>query len=179
MFLSQCITDCKSDDHADNTTPDTLTTAIAVAEVYGWRVFAAPPDVKKSYKSERHNGAKWGATADPGEIRKDWTRWPRARIGIPTGAVNGFIVIETDTIEGHGVDGLAGLRAVEVGYGALPETRQVMSPSGSLHRYFLHPGKRIRIPNSHGLLAPGVDVKGDGGMVIGAGSVNADGRSYR
>ena len=38
------------------------------------------------------------------------------------------------------------------------------SPSGSVHRYFNWPGKKIK--NSVGKLARGVDVKGDGGMVI-------------
>jgi hypothetical protein len=155
-----------------------LTAASAAAD-YGWQVFPAHPTVKKSYKSKEHNGRNWGMTSDAAEIKADFTRWPDARIGIPTGAVNGFIVIETDTIEGHGVDGSPGLHGLEARYGALPETRRVMSPSGSVHRYFLHPGKHIKIPNNHGVIAPGVDVKGDGGMVIGAGSVNPDGRAYR
>ena len=151
--------------------------AAAFAADYGWQIFPAHPTVKKSYKSKEHNGRNWGMTGDAAEIEADFTRWPDARIGIPTGAVNGFIVIETDTIEGHGVDGSPGLQGLEARYGALPETRCVMSPSGSVHRYFLHPGKHIKIVSR--AIAPGVDVKGDGGMVIGAGSVNPDGRVYR
>jgi hypothetical protein len=153
--------------------------ACAAAADYGWQVFPAHPTDKKSYKSKEHSGRNWGMTSDAAEIKADFTRWPDARIGIPTGAINNFIVIETDTIEGHGVDGSPGLRGLEARYGALPETRWVMSPSGSVHRYLLHPGKHIKIPNSHGVIAPGVDVKGDGGMVIGAGSVNPDGRAYK
>jgi hypothetical protein len=144
------------------------------------RVFPAPPDSKKSYKSAEHsNGAKWGATADPAEVRRDFVRWPNARIGIPTGAVNAIVVIDTDTIAGgHAHDGEPELKKLEAKYGPLPQqTRRVLSPSGSKHGYFQHPGKNIKIVSR--TIAPGVDCKGDGGMVIGAGSVNPDGRAYR
>jgi hypothetical protein len=171
---------------ASETAPDesqrqpTVIAALAATTDYQWHIFPAPPDEKKSYKSEKYSGRKWGMTNDPAEVKADFARWPLARIGIPTGIINGFIVIETDTIEGHGVDGMIGFRELEAKYGPLPErTRKVMSPSGSVHRYFQHPGKGIKIVGSNGALAPGVDVKGDLQMVIGPGSVNADGRAYR
>jgi Bifunctional DNA primase/polymerase, N-terminal len=158
----------------------TLIAALAATRVYHWHIFPAPPDEKMSYKSEKYSGRKWGMTNDPAEVKADFARWPLARIGIPTGIINGFVVIETDTIEGHGVDGMIGFRELEAKYGPLPDrTRKVMSPSGSVHRYFQHPGRGIKIVGSNGALAPGVDVKGDLQMVIGAGSVNADGRAYR
>jgi putative DNA primase/helicase len=144
----------------------------------GWQIFPAPPDCKKSFKSEKHSGRKWGMTADPAEITADFTRWSRARIGIPTGAINGIVVVETDTIEGHGVDGQSALQRLEAEHGPLPDTRQVVSPSGSVHSYCLHPGRSIKIKTSASEIAAGVDVRGDGGMVIGAGSINPDGRSY-
>jgi bifunctional DNA primase/polymerase-like protein len=54
----------------------------------GWSVFPVPPGTKKSYKSaERSGGRAWGMTRDPDEICRDFTRWPDAGIGIPTGAV--------------------------------------------------------------------------------------------
>jgi len=49
--------------------------ALAYAAL-GWQIFPAPPDSKKSYKSEKHCGRKWGMTADPDEVRADFTRWP-------------------------------------------------------------------------------------------------------
>jgi hypothetical protein len=120
-----------------------------------------------------------GATADPAEIRADFARWPKARIGIPTGIENMLVVIETDTIAGgHAHDGEPELKKLEAKYGPLPQqTRRVLSPSGSKHGYFQHPGNNIKIVSR--TIAPGVDCKGDGGMVIGAGSVNPDGRAYR
>jgi hypothetical protein len=146
----------------------------------GFAVFPVPPDSKKSYKSAKYsNGARWGASSDPAEVRRDFTHWPNARIGIPTGAVNGIVVVETDTIEGHGIDGAALLAKLEADHGALPDTLTACSPSGSLHRYFLHPGRDIRIKTTASVIGSGVDVRGDGGMVIAPPSVNLDGRAYR
>ena len=143
-----------------------LTAALAYAQ-YGFCVFPAPPDCKKSFKCAEHsNGCAWGMTRDAAEITADFTRWPDARIGIPTGAINGIVVVETDTVEGHGVDGAAALAELEACHGVLPETLQAISPSGSIHRYFGHPGDGIKIRNSVSVLGVGIDVRGDGGMVI-------------
>jgi hypothetical protein len=105
-------------------------------------------------------------TRNAEEIRRDFTRWPDAGIGIPTGAVNGIIVVETDTVEGHGIDGSNSLAQLETKHGALPETLKAISPSGSVHRYFKHPGNSIKIKGSASELGAGIDVRADGGMVI-------------
>lgn len=151
---------------ADAADKRNLELALAYA-AKGWKVFPAPPGSKKSYKSEKRSGGrKWGMTSDADEIRADFTRWSNAGIGIPTGAVNGIVVVETDTVEGHGIDGAASLAQLETKHGALPETLQAISPSGSVHRYFKHPGAGAKIKNSASELGAGIDVKGDGGMVI-------------
>jgi putative DNA primase/helicase len=159
------------------------TSTLAAALVYvdrGLAVFPAASAVKKSCKSAKYsNGARWGATRDPDEVRRDFTRWTGARIGIPTGTVNGIVVIETDTIEGHGVDGAASLWALEHRHGALPDTLKAISPSGSIHRYFRHPGAAIKIKGSASEIGPGIDVRADGQMVIAPPSVNPDGGRYR
>jgi hypothetical protein len=107
----------------------------------GLRVFPVPPGTKQSHKSAEHSGGrKWGATTDDAEIKRDFTRWPEAGVGIPTGAENGFWILEADTLEGgHKFDGVASLRALEAEHGALPATRQARSPSGSIHYYFRYP----------------------------------------
>jgi hypothetical protein len=46
----------------------------------------------------------------------------------------------------------------------LPPTKQSQSPSGSIHFYFQHPGFYVKCSN--GEIAPGIDIKGDGGMVL-------------
>jgi Bifunctional DNA primase/polymerase, N-terminal len=113
----------------------------------GWHVFPAmfgPEGEKKSHKAgEYSNGNNWGATTDEAEIRRDFGRWPDA-IGIVTGAISGIFVVEADTIEGHGVDGIASLQELEAKHGALPATLMGGTPTGSIHRYFKHPARRQR-----------------------------------
>ncbi len=146
----------------------------------GLAVFPATPDRKKSYKcAARSDGRAWGMTRDPAEIAADLTRWPNARIGIPTGAINGIVVVETDTLAGHDVDGAVALAELEAKHGPLPETLQAISPSGSIHRYFQHPGSGIKIKSTASALGAGIDVRGDGGMVVAPPSINPDGREYR
>jgi hypothetical protein len=53
-----------------------------------------------------------------------------------------------------------------------------MSPSGSIHYYFKHPGSSTKIKTDSNI-APGVDVRGDGGMVIGVPSVVPGKGEYR
>lgn len=144
----------------------------------GWSVFPAPPGQKKSYKSAAHcGGRKWGKTLDLDEIRQDWERWPEANIGLPTGRDGGFWVLEADTHAGHGVDGIAALKELEGRQGQLPPTRTAISPSGSVHYYFKWP-TGFEVKNSASRIAPGVDVRGEGGMVIAPPSVRQDG-AYR
>jgi hypothetical protein len=145
--------------------PSVLEAALGYAD-RGWEIFPTPPGEKKGYKSAEHsNGRRWGATKDPEEIKRDWSRWPDAGIGIPTGPDNGIFVVDADTPEGHDVDGIASLRQLEAERGKLPKTLMAESPSGSLHLYFAWPdGATIR--NSTSKIAPGIDVRGNGGMTI-------------
>lgn len=142
-----------------------LETALAYSEL-NLEVFPVPPGTKKSYKSKKFSpdGRRWGATKSPDTIRSYWAEHPDANLGVPTGAVNGFWVLEYDTIAGgHAIDGAASLAALEAEFGPLPETRQAESPSGSVHFYFLHPG--FEIVGTPGI-RPGIDIRGDGNMVL-------------
>jgi hypothetical protein len=96
------------------------------------------------------------ATSDPATLRKLWQRHPGPLIGVPTGEVNGFDVLDVDPR--HGGDAwLAQHR------GWLPITRTHTTRSGGLHFAFQHaPGLRC----SAGKIAPGVDVRADGGFAI-------------
>jgi putative DNA primase/helicase len=147
----------------------------------GWDTFPGELDAKKSYKAAQYsNGRAWGKSRDPAEIESDSEQWPQANVGVATGAESGILVIETDTADGHGegVDGEAALAELELRLGKLPDTTMALSPSGSKHRYFQHPGEDIRIPNSASVLAPGVDVRGDGGMVFAPPSLRRGGKRY-
>nr|WP_244542014.1 bifunctional DNA primase/polymerase [Afipia sp. GAS231] len=78
--------------------------------------------------------------------------------------------MDADTVEGHGVDGIANLQALIDANGPLPETRMAESPTGSKHCYFKY-SAGVKITNSDSKLAPGVDVRGEGGMVLAPPSV--------
>jgi hypothetical protein len=71
------------------------------------------------------------------------------------------------------------LAQLEAKHGALPQTRMASSPSGSIHRYFRHTGLGTKIKTTASVIGDGIDVRGDGGMVIAPPSVNLDGRRYR
>lgn len=111
---------------------------------------------------------KWGhaATTDAAVIAEWEWRWPRANLAMPTGLRSGLVVVDLDLKDGR--DGFASLAAVEERLGALPATVTVKTPTGGEHRYFRMPVVSIR--NAAGrigeLEAPGIDVRGDGGLVI-------------
>ena len=114
---------------ADATIGPILETALAYA-TNGYYVFPVPPGTKRSYKAKAYSpeGKNWGATKDPDAIHRYWREHPEANLGVPTGADNGFWVLEYDTIAGgHAADGAASLAALEAEFGPLPATRQVES----------------------------------------------------
>jgi hypothetical protein len=155
-----------------------LEAAIAYVTERHWHVFPAPPGEKKGCTSAaRSNGNRWGATDSKSQVCEYWQEFPDANVGIATGESHIF-VLEADTVKGHEVDGLASLQALTAKYGALPDTLMAESPSGSLHHYFKAPNGR-KVWNSQSAIAPGIDVKGDGGMVIAPPSVKPKVGAYR
>lgn len=138
----------------------------------GWHVFPAPPGEKKSHVAGRFgNGQRWSATTDPDLIRQYWRKYPDANMGIACGRASGLLVIECDTPEGHDVDGgIAQMRDVIARHGPLPDTIEALSPTGSWHLYFNYPA-HTDVPNSSAVVSPGIDVRGEGGMVIGVPSI--------
>jgi predicted transcriptional regulator len=145
----------------------------------GWHVFPVPPGERKSYKSAEYSeGRKWGATTDAKQIERDFEKWPNANVGIVTGPKSGIWVVDADTLEGHDVDGIASLRELEAEYGTLPKTLMAESPSGSLHYYFNY-STNATIKNSESGFADGIDVRGEGGMVIAAPSERPGKGTYR
>lgn len=142
----------------------------------GWETFPAKIEktsgggwAEKSHKSKKHSGTNWGKTRDEAVIKADVAKWPNQLVGIATGPDSGIFVIDVDTKEGHDVDGDASLRKLEAKHGPLPVTLTAVSPSGSRHFYFQWPA--ITISNSSNEIAQGIDVRGDGGMVIAPPSV--------
>ena len=105
------------------------------------------------------------------QVRTWFRRWPDANVGIVTGTVSGLIVLDIDP-QHWGDDSLADL---EQRHGALPETVEALTGGGGRHLYFAHPGGTLH--NRAGL-APGLDLRGDGGMIVAPPSLHPSGRRY-
>lgn len=116
------------------------------------------------------HGYKDGTT-DEAQIRAWWTKNPFYNIGIATGEVSGFLVIDVDT---HDADGVETWTKLEAKYGAI-NTRIARTGGNGFHHLFTHPG--VRIGNRTAVL-PGIDVRGDGGYIVAPGSVHASGNEY-
>ena len=158
--------------------------ALMYAAQYGWRVFPLHSvdngactcgDAKctgtKPGKHPRTPKGCLDATTDTGTIRGWWERWPDANVGIATGG--GLVVIDVDPRHG-GDDGLVDLRRT---LGDLPDTVECLTGSGGRHIY-VSVSEGVVVRNSAGTLAPGVDIRGEGGYVVAAPSVHTSGRSY-
>lgn len=123
----------------------------------GGRIFPLPP----GKKAPPPTGWQRIATSDPEQI----TAWLKngGNYGVATG--NGWVVLDIDVKDG--IDGFAALRKLEGENESLPATMTVSTPSGGEHRYFRT--SRL-IKNSAKTLAPNLDVRGEGGYVVGPGS---------
>ncbi len=123
----------------------------------------------------KHPRTKHGvteATTNESRIRSWWMRWPDANIAISTGAVGGMIVLDIDPA--HGGD--RSLEELEIKHGKIPLTLECLTGGGGRHFYFIHPGTIVK--NKIGI-APGIDVRGDGGYVVAPPSVHISGGVYR
>jgi hypothetical protein len=144
-----------------------MTTANAVRPdwetlyLWGFSVFPLLPRDKKAavpwaaYQKERAAG----------KLVKQWADDRRGlNAAVVTGAVSGVIVLDTDSADAE----------AEVQRRGVPRTPTVKTAKGR-HRYFKHPGFAVR--NFAGRIA-GVDLRGDGGYVVAAGSIHPSGFVY-
>lgn len=152
---------------------------------FGWRVFPlhsvradgrcscgeypCGTDNKGAGKHPRTRSGCLDASADPDTIAAWWSRWPDANVGVATG--RGLVVVDIDPGAG-GDDGLVDLvRSL----GALPETVECITGGGGRH-FYLTAAAEVR--NGASRLAPGVDVRGEGGYVVAPPSRHRSGRAY-
>jgi hypothetical protein len=108
------------------------------------------------------------AATDEDVLRRWWRRWPEANFGIRTGQrlPSGGYLLVLDEDPRHGGD--YSIARWEAEHGPLPETFTVETGGGGRHRYYWTEdplGCRTD-------LLPGVDVKAEGGYVVGPGSVH-------
>jgi Bifunctional DNA primase/polymerase, N-terminal len=138
-------------------------TALSYAE-RGWHVFPILEGKKRPPRVE------WTteATCDKATIRRWWSKWPNANIGIACGPSK-LCVIDLD-VEDQGNSGEIELRALIGQHGDLPPTRAAATPSGGAHLYFAgNTASSIKKIGKH------IDVKSVGGYVVAPGS-DAGGR---
>ena len=148
----------------------------------GWHVFPCVPGGKRPALR-----GSWQdhATIDQARIRAWWSRAPY-NVGIACGP-SGLVVIDLDVPHDNeelsraedrrtpsGADALADL-CDQQGQPYPPPTYSVDTPSGGRHLYYAAPGAPVR--NSAGRLGPRIDVRADGGYVIGDSS-RIGSRSY-
>lgn len=93
-------------------------------------------------------------------------------VGIATGAVSKIVVVDIDVKSG----GMETLAVWKQEHGEMPKTPTVKTPTGGLHVYFKYPdGKEV---GSKTGIAPGIDIRGNGGQVVAPPSVHANGGKY-
>jgi putative DNA primase/helicase len=158
-----------------------LKSAVRCAE-RGWHVIpltwieggdcsCSAPDCSSPGKHPLTTHGVKDASNDKAVIRAWWRMNPQANVGIVTGAQSGITVLDIDPRHG----GRESLRALEEQYGPLPQGPCVQTGGDGEHRYFLHPGPTVK--NKVGL-APGIDIRGDGGYVVGPRSNHTSGQLY-
>lgn len=136
--------------------------AVAGYHVFPLTVFLNEETGKKrlSFPFPKAEGWRDESTRDEATIR-DWFTHPRRSmkgIGIDCGK-SGIVVVDLDRSES--VDGLAE-------WEKLPEQQStpmaVLTRSGGRHMFYRDPSGRVR--NSASEVAPGIDIRGNGGLVI-------------
>jgi len=135
---------------------------------FGWCVVPLRPREKRPL-------IRWQPYQEKRPSRRQVETWfrqnPGANVGIVTGAVSGLVVLDIDPA--HGGD--ESIQAFERRYGGIPNTVEARTGGGGRHLYFRHPGGLV--PSKVGL-APGIDLRGDGGLVVAPPSIHPSGRHY-
>ena len=147
-------------------TTSTLDAALAYAG-RGWHVL--PVKARDKIPGSPHG--KDDATTDPARIRAWFFKTPATNVGIATGKVSGIVVLDVDAVK----SGLETLARLESEHGRLPNTLTAITGGGGRHFFFAHPGRKV---GNRAGIAPGLDVRGDGGYVVAAPSVHKSGKTY-
>ncbi len=125
------------------------------------------PTCEHPGKHPRLKGWPAQATTDAGIIRRWWSWWPTANLGIATGS--GLLVLDVD-----GNEGAETLATLERQHGDLPDTPRGLTGGGGTH-YLLTVdgpvGNKVRV-------APGLDIRADNGFIVAAPSLHVSGRRY-
>lgn len=134
----------------------------------GWSAVALRP--RDKFPLVRWEPYQYRA-ADPAEVQRWFDRWPDANVGIVTGQVSGLVVLDVDPRHG-GEDSIAAWAAAGR---FLPDTIEAATGGGGRHLYFRTPAEFLR--NRVGL-APGIDLRANGGLVVAPPSIHPSGGRY-
>jgi hypothetical protein len=107
-------------------------------------------------KAPACSGGFKSATTDITTIKEIWANPSAVLVGVPTGELSGFSVLDIDPR--HGGD-----KWLADNEHKLPPTRKQQTRSGGVHLLFKH---QSGLRNSAGKIASGVDIRGDGGYII-------------
>jgi len=137
----------------------------------GWSVVPVAPAGKHPLVAWRDYQQRH---ATPDEVKAWYAQWPNANVGIITGQISNLVVIDIDPAH-KGEESLAELTER---YGALPGTLTACSGGGGRHLYFSAPADPVPV-RSRVAVAPGIDVRAEGGLVVAPPSNHPSGGRYR
>jgi hypothetical protein len=102
-------------------------------------------------------------TLDPDEIRKYWTEWPDANVGLQTGRFSGLLVLNIHPSVGRGAEGIVDF--LNRHYGVPQHSAVVVNGlNGIKHYLYSHPGEKEQVPC--GSLCPGITLGGEAGYFV-------------
>src|SRR5699024_1724666 len=151
----------------NKTKESNLNSALAYSQMMGWKIF--PIHYKSKAPLTRH-GVK-DATDDVGQIREWWDLYPDAGIGLPTGSVNGIVVVDIDPRNLGNIS----LERLTDEYGSLPDTVHCLTAGGGDHYHFKY-DDRINVSKLNEYA--GIDIQGNGKYVILPPSTHPNGKQY-
>jgi hypothetical protein len=147
---------------------DALAVALRTAELLG-PVFPCAPHSKEPFVRLAPHGC-YSATRDPETIRS-WFR-PGSTLNLALACGAGLFALDVDPRN----DGDEALARFEREHGPLPMTPRQITGGDGLHYLLRAPaGSRLR----NGAIAPGLEIKADGGYIVVAPSVHPSGGTYR
>jgi len=136
-------------------TKNNLEAALEYLE-HGWSVIPVGQDKKPKMKVKEFQKRR----ANELEVRKWFTQWPDANVGIITGAISGIVVVD---IEAGGPTN------------DLPPTVMCSTGGGGWHFYYKYPDNYVK----NGVRVKELtDIRGDGGYVVAPPSLHKSGKNY-
>lgn len=147
----------------------TLSEEVRRAASRGWRLF---PIKARDKKPPLIKGWRDLATSKLDQLEAWAVEFPGCNWGLATGPGSGVFILDVD-----GEPGLASLNALHRQGKKIPDTLLTVNTAQGNHLYFRWP-ERLIVPNSVERIAPGLDIRGDGGYVVIPPSIHPNSEQY-